>query len=72
VWSTVPHSPGVLHTMKSGWLTFESANARRRLVPIPEGWEDASPARLRQYCLKAYPLRQTPITGAWRIEKPEP
>lgn len=71
VWSTVPHTSGVFTSMQGGWLTFESTNLRRRLVPIPAGWEDASPARLRQYCLQAQPLRQTPVTGTWRVEKPE-
>ena len=30
-----------------GWLAFESANARRRLVPIPPEWEFLPDANLR-------------------------
>jgi hypothetical protein len=39
--------------MAGGWLAFESSEERRRLVPIPEGWEDASEAELQAYCAKA-------------------
>ena len=32
-----------------GWLTFKLANDRRRLTPIPEGWELADDATLQRY-----------------------
>jgi hypothetical protein len=32
-----------------GWLTFRLANARRRLAPIPKGWDGADDLTLRRY-----------------------
>jgi len=32
-----------------GWLTFTLAHARRRLAPIPAGWESADDSTLRRY-----------------------
>ena len=37
----------------AGWLTFESLNEKRRLIPVPEQWEDLSQAELRALCEKA-------------------
>jgi hypothetical protein len=34
----------------SGWLSFESLEEKRRLVPIPRAWEQASNAELRAMC----------------------
>jgi hypothetical protein len=48
VWATLPTVGKVLSKgFEHGWLTFESSAERRRLVPIPEGWEDFSDARIR-------------------------
>lgn len=30
----------------NGWLCFESEGEKRRLAPVPEGWQDAGPDRL--------------------------
>jgi len=30
----------------NGWLCFESEGEKRRLAPVPEGWEQAGPDRL--------------------------
>jgi hypothetical protein len=67
VWSTLPLAMGVMDTLRSGWLTFESANARRRLAPIPADWESVPVARLREYCLAAQHVSHTPITGTWKV-----
>ena len=32
-----------------GWLTFRLANVRRRLAPIPVGWDGADDSTLRIY-----------------------
>lgn len=41
-WSYLPVEFG------QGWLCFESAAAKRRLIPIPQDWRDADdPALLR-------------------------
>ena len=37
----------------SGWLTFESLSEKRRLLPIPFGWEDLNHSDLRALCEKA-------------------
>jgi hypothetical protein len=37
----------------AGWLTFESLNEKRRLIPIPQGWEDITQAELRALCERA-------------------
>ncbi|MFL5633649.1 MAG: hypothetical protein ACJ78J_06035, partial [Gemmatimonadaceae bacterium] len=37
----------------AGWLTFESLEEKRRLVPIPSHWEDLTQAELRVLCEKA-------------------
>ena len=43
--------------MVSGWLAFEGRAVRRRLSPIPSGWEEASDAELSCYCAKAKAAR---------------
>ncbi len=54
VWSTRPDwRSGVPSELHEGWLTFESGKKRRRLAPIPRGWEDASLAKLQLYCSAA-------------------
>jgi hypothetical protein len=37
----------------AGWLTFESLDEKRRLIPIPPQWEDLSQTELRLLCDKA-------------------
>lgn len=71
VWSTMPMPQAVAISFRAGWLTFQSATARRRLSPIPEDWETAIDARLCEYCDGAQPA-QTPITGTRPVEpRPE-
>jgi len=36
-----------------GWLTFESLDEKRRLIPIPGGWDSATQEELRMLCTKA-------------------
>jgi hypothetical protein len=36
-----------------GWLCFESAVEKRRLAPIPEGWEFLDAAILQDLCERA-------------------
>ena len=38
--------------MATGWLVFQSARERRRLVPIPAGWEAASDRELGTLCAR--------------------
>ena len=71
VWSTIPTSnasSGVLGSMRDGWLTFDSTDARRRLIPIPAGWEEASSEKLALMCRAAEPVRRTPPGGFEAVE----
>ena len=45
---------------ENGWLCFESPSAKRRLAPIPAGWEFSSSKRLDELCREAsvVPLRR--------------
>ncbi|GAC1416123.1 MAG: hypothetical protein NVSMB53_14990 [Gemmatimonadaceae bacterium] len=36
----------VANEYSGGWLCFESDGEKRRLAPIPEGWDEAGPDRL--------------------------
>lgn len=59
VWSTTPQTAGVYdESHKTGWLTFESAGIRRRLAPIPRGWEEATRERLDLMCRAAEVVRR--------------
>ena len=61
VWKTVPQAGGVLDVeLRTGWLTFESKHERRRLAPIPAGWENASANRLELWCSSAVEVRLPP------------
>ena len=42
-------SPG----LEAGWLAFESSAEKRRLVPIPERWDERSDAELEELCRTA-------------------
>lgn len=43
-------SPGFEH----GWLCFESTSGeKRRLAPIPDGWDSATPEKLWGWCESA-------------------
>lgn len=42
-----------------GWLTFESLDEKRRLIPVPGGWEEASQGELRALCEKAKRIAKT-------------
>ena len=37
----------------AGWLTFESLDEKRRLIPVPQQWENLSQPELRALCDKA-------------------
>jgi hypothetical protein len=38
---------------EEGWLTFESAGQRRRLTPIPRGWETLPDLTLAELCRRS-------------------
>ena len=39
-----------------GWLAFQSQQERRRLAPVPSGWEALEPADLERLCQAAIPV----------------
>jgi hypothetical protein len=56
VWATLPTVGKVLSQgFEKGWLTFESSAARKRLAPIPDGWEEFTDAKLRAILRLAAP-----------------
>ncbi len=52
VWATMPQVGAAYEERyRAGWLTFEDATGnRRRLAPIPPGWQEALPERLELMC----------------------
>src|SRR5687767_2312859 len=57
VWDTHPVAASTLRTVSptyaGGWLTFESESERRRLAPIPTGWEIATRDLMMHWCARA-------------------
>ena len=53
--------PFVSPQLSSGWLCFESAAAKRRLAPLPEGWENVSEDELADLWKRAQPVAQRKI-----------
>lgn len=43
-----------------GWLAFKWDNDRRRLAPIPAGWEESDVETLRRYLASAEIVADTP------------
>jgi len=37
----------------NGWLCFEGEGEKRRLAPVPDGWEQAGPATLAGWLQRA-------------------
>ena len=59
VWSTSPsHTNLPSPDWKDGWLTFECASAKRRLVPIPDGWDVVPLSQLEALCAAAEEMRR--------------
>jgi hypothetical protein len=52
-----------------GWLCFETTGEKRRLAPVPEGWDRADDETIEQWCCvaKAVPKRKTD-QGQRRVE----
>lgn len=44
------------HGREHGWLTFMSGDQKRRLSPIPEGWEQWDEQRLADLLVRAEPV----------------
>jgi hypothetical protein len=74
VWSTRPSSPRLYsQELRSGWLTFESEGQRRRLAPIPNGWDEVSEDRLELLCRNASVVAaRSSRESEWIDRVPEP
>lgn len=46
-------SPVLSPGLESGWLTFDSGTEKRRIAPIPDGWEEADDTALAELCRTA-------------------
>lgn len=80
VWQVLPYAldaqPGAADTatttrmslngtpFANGWLCFESAAEKRRLAPIPEGWEFLDPKVLEALCGNAVQVPARRVRGA--------
>jgi hypothetical protein len=76
VWHTLPLAD-LLTTLpqdwREGWLTFESEEVKRRLAPVPSGWEQLPAARLELLCQMAQPVPQSsPIYSPLPREEDRP
>jgi hypothetical protein len=54
------HRPLVAAEFASGWLCFECSGEKRRLAPVPEGWERADDETIEQWCGVAKPVARRP------------
>jgi hypothetical protein len=62
VWDTYPSSASNVRSVyAAGWLGFESDVGRRRLHPVPQGWDQAPDHQLWEWLRQAIPVnvRQT-------------
>lgn len=73
VWDVVPTRDGEAGArsqkylpgeMAEGWLCFEAADQKRRLSPLPAGWEERDDAGIHALCLDALPVvGRRPVTS---------
>ena len=47
--------------LESGWLCFERGDEKRRLTPIPSGWDQAPDAELEALFNSARPVTRRPV-----------
>jgi hypothetical protein len=45
--------------LAAGWLCFECATEKRRLVPVPPGWQRMSERGLEELCARAIAMPKT-------------
>jgi hypothetical protein len=47
--NTFRRNVSVASEYSNGWLCFESEGEKKRLAPVPEGWQEAGPDRLSSW-----------------------
>jgi hypothetical protein len=52
-----------------GWLCFETSGEKRRLAPVPEGWDRADDETIEQWCCVAKPAVRRPSGSSRGVEK---
>ena len=52
-----------------GWLCFETIGEKRRLAPVPEGWDRADDETIEQWCCVAKPAARRKTGEVRRPEK---
>ena len=69
---TNPRSPPVAAEFTYGWLCFETTGEKRRLAPVPEGWDRADDETIEQWCCVAKPAarRKTAEVKGKGVERP--
>jgi hypothetical protein len=56
-WETRPRTgANVRRALAAGWLSFENEDERRRLTPVPRGWDGGSEDDLRVWLGRAKPV----------------
>lgn len=54
-----------------GWLCFECSDEKRRLAPVPEGWDRADDETIEQWCCQAKPVVRRKTDPQRPVEGPE-
>ena len=57
-----------------GWLCFETVGEKRRLAPVPEGWDRADEETIEQWCCVAKPAarrKTTELRAAAAVKRAE-
>ncbi|GAC1650007.1 MAG: hypothetical protein NVS4B3_08070 [Gemmatimonadaceae bacterium] len=78
VWDTLTQQPqSVRPALRAGWLTFESEidGERRRLAPVPRGWDRGDAEQLATLCREATHVASVPalpLRSATRRTQGEP
>jgi hypothetical protein len=54
-----PRRMRIAAPLAAGWLCFECATEKRRLVPVPPGWQRMSDRGLEELCARAIAMPKT-------------
>ena len=54
-----------------GWLCFETVGEKRRLAPVPEGWDRADDETIEQWCCTAKPVARRKTDPTQRSAEPK-
>ena len=63
VWDVTPQIQQVVG-LENGWLCFESKGEKRRLTPIPHGWNEMDDPGLKELLASARAVKPPPRVSA--------